>query len=81
MDEQNLSKEQLQNSKFQSKASARIGRICKEIGELSKVANRKYYNYSQEEVEQMFEYIQKKLDDAKQAFVTGKKVDETFKFV
>ena len=56
--------------RFEKVASNRVQRILDTLALLQNCSNRNNYDYSQEDVDQMFSEINKALKDAKAAFVT-----------
>lgn len=68
--------------RFEKVASNRVQRILDTLALLQNCSNRNNYDYSQEDVDQMFSEINKALKDAKAAFVTemNKATKQGFKF-
>ena len=68
--------------RFEKVASNRVQRILDTFSLLQNCANRNNYDYSQEDVDQMFSEINKAFKDAKSAFVNemNKATKQGFKF-
>lgn len=68
--------------RFEKVASNRVQRILDTLALLQNCANRNNYDYSQEDVDQMFSEINKVLKDTKSAFVNemNKATKQGFKF-
>ena len=68
--------------RFEKVASNRVQRILDTLALLQNCANRNNYDYSQEDVDQMFSEINKALKDTKTAFVNemNKATKQGFKF-
>ena len=56
------------NAKFKEEAGKRMELICKQVDTLKKIASKKSVDYSKEDVEKMFAYLQKDLDACKAEF-------------
>ena len=76
-DTENSSNEKRQN--FQRLAEARITKILKSISVLGNLSNRSSYEYSDEQVEEMFSAIEKVLAEIRRKF-TSKKKETKFSF-
>jgi hypothetical protein len=57
--------------RFKNAAENKANRIMSEIEGMKKLSNRKYYEYSVEQVAELFGAIQSELDKVKEAFTTG----------
>ena len=68
--------------RFEKVASNRVQRILDTLALLQNCSNRNNYDYSQEDVDQMFSEINKALKDTKAAFVNemNKTSKQGFKF-
>jgi hypothetical protein len=66
--------------RFRRLASARGDRLIREISLLSNLANKKNYDYSAEEVEQLFKPIEAELKAAKACFDPSKPSERKVKF-
>ena len=68
--------------RFEKVASNRVQRILDTLALLQNCSNRNNYDYSQEDVDQMFSEINRALKDAKAAFVNemNKSTKQGFKF-
>jgi hypothetical protein len=49
-------------------SAARVQKAEKYISAIGRLSNKSSYSYSQDEIEKIFEYLQKSLDDAKAQF-------------
>lgn len=68
-------------TRFKNRAEDQVSRIMAEIKRMNKLANRKYYDYTPELIDELFEAIQKELEEAKASFTTGTRAKEKlFKF-
>lgn len=68
------------HEKFIELGEKRVNDIINRIDTLSNLSNRNSYEYSTEEVEKMFNSIEKSLNDAKDKFKTNHKPKQKFKF-
>lgn len=67
--------------RFKNRAEDQVSRIMAEIKRMNKLTNRKYYSYTTEQIDELFEAIQKELEEAKASFTTGTRAKEKlFKF-
>lgn len=67
--------------KFKSLAEARVNKLLKSIKLIGNLANKSTYDYTNDEVRQMFKAIQSELDAAKQKFENkGKRGGNEFRF-
>lgn len=67
--------------RFKNRAEDQVSRIMAEIKRMNKLTNRKYYSYKTEQIDELFEAIQKELEEAKASFTTGTRTKEKlFKF-
>ena len=63
--------------KFKRLSLARVQKATKYINNLGNLANKSSYNYTKEDVDKIFGYLQKQIDDAKSKFEsTVQKNDE-----
>lgn len=58
-------------ARFKNRAEDQVSRIMAEIKRIKKLANRKYYDYTPELIDELFEAIQKEIEEAKTSFTTG----------
>ena len=56
------------NERFRRLAESRGNRLIREISLLGNLANKKNYSYTDQEVEQLFEPIQRELNEVKALF-------------
>lgn len=56
--------------RFKNRAENQASKIMAEIEKLQKLSNRKYYFYSQEQINELFGAIQTALDEAKASFTS-----------
>lgn len=56
------------NERFRRLAESRGNRLIREISLLGNLANRKNYSYTEQEVEQLFEPIQRELNEVRALF-------------
>lgn len=60
--------EETKNERFRRLAQSRGNRLIREIQLLGNLSNTSYYAYSSEDVDDLFDPIQKELDNAKEMF-------------
>ena len=60
--------EQSKNQKFRRLASSRTGKITDELRKIGNLASRTNYEYSDEEIETLFSFLQERLDEAREMF-------------
>jgi hypothetical protein len=65
-------------AKFKRLSAPRIQKAAKAIDLLGNLANTSSYEYTPEDIEKMFSYLQKQLDDVKAKFETSTKKFEEF---
>lgn len=58
-------------TRFKSRAEDQASRIMAEIKRMNKLTNRKYYSYTEDQIDELFGAIQKSLDEVKASFTTG----------
>ncbi len=77
-----MDKTNSKRDRFEKVASNRVQRILDTLALLQNCANRNNYDYSQEDVDQMFTEIGKAFKDAKDAFTNemNKSTKQVFKF-
>lgn len=69
------------DARFKNRAEDQVSRILAEIKRMNKLTNRKYYSYKTEQIDELFEAIQKELEEAKASFTTGtREKEKLFKF-
>ncbi|MCM1233922.1 MAG: hypothetical protein NC489_27770 [Ruminococcus flavefaciens] len=66
------------SARFQEESKDRMYKICQQIGYLEKIAGKHSVDYSQKDVEKMFAYLEKQLNDCKGTFM--KRFEESKKF-
>ena len=59
------------SARFKEKAENQTSKVMAEIEKLKKISNKKYYNYSEEQIHELFGAIQSALDETKATFTTG----------
>ena len=64
--------------KFKRLSAQRIQKAAKYIQALGNLSNKNSYDYTAEDVEKVFGYLQKQLDDAKAKFSVVDKKDDEF---
>ena len=65
------------NEKFKRLSAQRIQKAAKYIFALGNLSNKSSYDYTQEDIDKIFNYLQKQLDDAKLKFEKNNdKMDE-----
>lgn len=57
-----------------------MNKVVKAMAQLENLSNRSSYEYSEEQVEKMFEHLEETLATCKQKFSNQKKANSTFKF-
>ncbi len=69
------------DQKFVRIAEIRVNKMVDWIRKIDNLSNRINYEYTDEQVEEIFNYIQSELDEAKKHFLSsGKKETKKFKF-
>lgn len=68
------------NERFKRLAESRGNRLIREISLLGNLANRKNYSFSQEEVERLFQPIQRELDEVRALFDSESQSNRKVKF-
>lgn len=58
-------------ARFITRAENQASKVMAEIEKLQKLANRKYYTYTPEQVNELFGAIQSSLDEAQASFTSG----------
>lgn len=58
------------SARFKEKAENQGSKVIAELEKLQKLSNRKYYTYTQEQINELFGAIQTALDEAKVQFET-----------
>lgn len=58
------------SARFKEKAENQASKVMAEIEKLQKLSNRKYYTYTTEQLNELFEAIQSALDEAKTSFTS-----------
>ena len=58
-------------ARFKNRAEDQASRIMAEIKRMNKLTNRKYYSYTENQIDELFGAIQKSLDEVKASFTTG----------
>ena len=58
------------SARFKEKAEAQGSKVIAELEKLQKLSNRKYYTYTQAQVNELFGAIQTTLDEAKASFTS-----------
>lgn len=66
--EQQTSAQADKAARFKEKAEAQASRVIAELEKLQKLSNRKYYTYSSEQVEEVFNALYKEMVETKQHF-------------
>lgn len=56
-------------SRFQEESKDRMSKICQQIAYLEKIAGKRTIDYTQENVDKMFTYLESKLADCKATFM------------
>lgn len=57
-------------ARFKEKAEAQASKVIAEIEKLQKLSNKKYYTYSTEQVEELFDALYVEMSETKQHFTT-----------
>lgn len=57
-------------ARFKEKAEAQASKVIAEIEKLQKLSNKKYYTYSTEQVEELFNALYAEMSETKQHFTT-----------
>ena len=70
--------EETKSEKFKRLSAQRIQKATKYIQALGNLSNRGSYDYTPEDVEKVFGYLQKQLDDTKAKFTAVEKKDDDF---
>ena len=80
-EEETVSKDESKNDKFRRIAAGRTNKILSTLTLLGNCSNRILYEYTDEEVDKIFDAIQSKLDETKTKFQPKKgKKEEAFSF-
>lgn len=58
------------SARFKEKAENQTSKVMAEIEKLQKLSNKKYYTYTQEQINELFGAIQTALDEAKASFTS-----------
>lgn len=58
-------------ARFKNRAEDQASRIMAEIKRMNKLTNRKYYSYTEDQIDELFGAIQKSIDEVKASFTTG----------
>lgn len=58
-------------ARFKNRAEDQASRIMAEIKRMNKLTNRKYYSYTEDQIDELFGAIQKSIDEVKDSFTTG----------
>ena len=58
-------------TRFKNRAEDQASRIMAEIKRMNKLTNRKYYSYTEDQIDELFGAIQKSIDEVKASFTTG----------
>jgi bifunctional pyridoxal-dependent enzyme with beta-cystathionase and maltose regulon repressor activities len=77
LNEENAS-EETKNEKFKRLSAQRIQKAAKYISALGNLANKSSYDYTEEDIDKVFTYLQKQLDDAKAKFDKSNEKEEEF---
>ena len=72
--------DETKNEKFIRIAESRVTKLLAWIGKLDNLSNRGNYEYTDEQVEQMFSAINEELEEVKSHFLKSGKEDKRFKF-
>ena len=64
--------EESKNQKFRRLASSRTEKITDELRKISNLSSKTNYAYSEDDVETLFGFIQKRVDDARKEFDTDR---------
>ncbi|MBR1700596.1 MAG: hypothetical protein IJ716_01440 [Lachnospiraceae bacterium] len=56
-------------ARFKEESKERMAKICQQIGFLEKIANKRSVDYTKENVEKMFSYLEKQLADCKAVYL------------
>lgn len=72
-------------ARFKEESKDRMAKICQQIGFLEKIAGKRTVDYTKENVEKMFSYLEKQLADCKAAYMerfeeSSKEKDFNFDF-
>ena len=70
--------EETKNEKFKRLSAQRIQKAAKYISALGNLANKSSYDYTEEDVEKIFNYLQKQLDDTRAKFDKTNEKEEEF---
>ncbi len=57
-------------TKFREESKERMSKICSQISYLEKIASKRSVDYTKDDVDKMFSYLEKQLADCKAAFMT-----------
>ena len=57
------------SARFQEESKERMAKICQQIAYLEKIAGKRTVDYTQENVDKMFAYLESKLADCKATFM------------
>ena len=67
-------------ARFQEESKERMNKICQQISYLEKIAGKRTVDYSKENVEKMFAYLEKQLFDCKETFMERFEESKSKKF-
>ena len=72
-------------ARFKEESKDRMEKICQQIGFLEKIAGKRTVDYTKDNVEKMFSYLEKQLADCKEAYMekfeeNSRKKDFNFDF-
>lgn len=87
-EEQNVQEESMsidseKHARFMEESKDRMSKICTQIAYLEKIAGKRSVDYTQENVEKMFSYLENQLSRCKETFMArfeNSNADKTFDF-
>lgn len=68
------------NEKFLRLAEVRVNKLVDMIHKIDKLSKRNNYEFTEEQAEQIFDFIQNELDEVKGHFLNSDKAEKRFKF-
>lgn len=76
--EEELSESETKEEKFKRLSAQRVQKAAKYISALGNLANKSSYDYTEQDIEKVFGYLQKQLDDAKAKFEKSVEKNDEF---
>lgn len=80
MEEESENRNETRNEKFLRLAEVRVNKLVDMIHKIDKLSKRNNYEFTEEQAEQIFDFIQNELDEVKGHFLNSDKAEKRFKF-